>query len=801
MEKESKSFLEQISIHIVDKRNAFFLFYVFAIIFCFFSTSWVQINDDITSYLSDETETKKGLIIANDQFITYGTGNVMVSNITYEKGQEIKEAMEAVEGVEMVTYDTSKDHYHNASALFSISFKNEAKNQITITAMEEIIDIVKGYDYYISSEVGQDFTATLAQEISVVLVIAIIIILFVLLLTSKTYMEIPVLVATFGVAAILNMGTHFLFDEISFVSNSIAVILQLALAIDYAIIMCHRFTEEREHYEAREAAIYALSKAIPEISSSSLTTISGLLALMFMQFQLGKDMGMVLIKALLFSIFVVFTLMPGLLVVVSKWMDKTVHKNFVPKIDVWGKIVVATRKVVPPIFLVLVGFGIYFSNQTSYVFGYSQLTTIKKNAVQLDKEKINRNFKSSNVMAFVVPEGDYEKEGALIKELEALPVVDSVLGLSNIEALGGYVLTDKLTPREFSELTDLDIELAKALYSAYAMNDENYSKLVSGIDAYSISLIDIIIFTYEQKEEGYLNFEKEVTDALDKIYEKVMFAKRQMGGEEYARIIITTNLEEEGEETFVWLDKFHKILDTFYEEGYIVGASTSDYDLATAFVVDNVIIGVLSALFVMIILLFTFKSSGIPVLLVLIIQGSIWINFSFPAIQETKIFFLSYLVVTSIQMGATIDYAIIITSRYLELKKEMPISDAMIMSLNQAFPTILTSGTILASAGSLIGVLSSDPTVSSIGISLGRGTVISLILVMGVLPQTLLLADQIIEKTAFVLRGSLPNVRKKGEVKLSGKVHGYINGEIHAKVDGVLIGEIDARIVNKETEE
>jgi len=222
------------------------------------------------------------------------------------------------------------------------------------------LELLEPYDTSLNSTILEDSAASLEKEIQSVMVVAIFIILGVLLFTSKTYMEIPVLLITFGVAAILNMGTHFLYGEISFVSNSIAVILQLALAIDYAIILCHRFTEERVYLPAREAAIKALSKAIPEISSSSLTTISGLMALMFMEYGLGFDMGLVLIKALLFSLLIVFTLMPGLLMIFSGLMDKTVHKNFVPKITPWGHMVVKTKYIVPIVFICVVVGAFYY---------------------------------------------------------------------------------------------------------------------------------------------------------------------------------------------------------------------------------------------------------------------------------------------------------------------------------------------------------------------------------------------------------------------------------------------------------
>ena len=224
----------------------------------------------------------------------------------------------------------------------------------------------------------------------------------------------------------------------------------------------------------------------------------------------------------------------------------------------------------------------------------------------------------------------------------------------------------------------------------------------------------------------------------------------------------------------------------------MVGNSTSDYDQSVSFARDNVIISVLTVVFVILVLLFTFKSAGLPVLLILIIQGSVWLNFSFPTLTNTPVFFLSYLIVTAIQMGANIDYAIVISSRYHELKQQLPAREAIIESLNLAFPTVLTSGTILAVAGILISQLSSNPVIVGIGACLGRGTIISMVLVMGVLPQILILGDLLVEKTRFHLK--MPELTRSanGTIFVDGRVRGRISGVVDATIRGVIHGEVSA---------
>lgn len=806
-QKKKQSPIEKLATLIVDKRKAFYLFYIIAGIFCAIATGWTQVNNDITSYLPDSSETRIGLDLMNDQFITYGSGSIMLENITYEKAEQIAAELEEIEGVTSVTVENDEDSYKNGSALLSITFDGEEEDQISKDAMIQVKEKLEPYDDYINSAVGNSSSETIAAEMQVVIVIVLVIIIAVLFFTSHTYMEIPVLLMTFGMAALLNMGTNFVFGEISFVSNSIAVVLQLALAIDYAIILCNRYTEERVTMDAHDAVVTALSKAIPEISSSCLTTLSGMVAMMLMQFKLGLDLGMVLCKAIFFSIFVVFTLMPGLLMSFSPLIDKTHHRNFVPNITAVGKFDVKTRYVVPPLFAVLLVGGFILSNQTNYVYGYSTLTTYTKNDSQIAEEKIDEKFGSNNLVVVMVPAGNYEKEHQLLERMESLPEVDSAMGLANIEAMDGYVLTDSLTPRQFAELTDMDIEVVQLAYAAYAANQEDYGQIVGSISSssastYSVPLIDMFGFIYDEKEAGYVNLDDELNDKINDLHDQLDDAKKQLGTDNYSRMLLYTNVPAEGTETFEFLDRLHEVVQEYYpEDSFVVGDSTSNYDLSNVFSTDNLMVSILSFLFVLVILVFTFKSAGLPVLLLAIIQGSVWINFSVPVLTDTNIFFLSYLIVSSIQMGANIDYAIVISSRYTELKKEMSIKDAMVETLNQAFPTIITSGAILAIAGLLIGFLSSDVAISSVGICLGRGTLISIFLVMFVLPQILLLGDAIIEKTSFTIKRRELIQKRSGYMRVNGRVRGYVCGIVDANISGLVHGEISAQLDSDAAEE
>jgi predicted RND superfamily exporter protein len=803
-QKPKGSGMEKIATFIVDKRNLFFLLYAFALIFSIVATGWVKVENDITTYLPENTETRQGLTVMNDNFVTYGTARVMVSNVTYETAENICSDLESIDGVTSVDFDDTTDHYKSASALFSVTFDGTTTDDISIHALHTIRDMLAGYDTYIDTEVGVDTSADLQSEMSVILVLAAIVIVLVLTLTSRSYAEVPVLIMTFGAAALLNMGTNFLCGTISFISNSVTVILQLALAIDYAIILCHRFSDEHETKDTREACIAALSKAIPEISSSSLTTISGLGALAFMHFGIGRDMATVLIKAILFSLLSVFTLMPGLLMVFSKKIDATRHKNLIPKITFLGKFDVATRFIVPPIFAVVVVVTAVLANKCPYCYSYTDLVTAKQSESQIAHQKIKNTFGVNNMVAVIVPTGDYDSERQLLKDLDSCAEVKSTQGLANIDAMDGYKLADALTPRQMSELAGLDYEVAEALYAAYAVDQNEYGKLISGLGDYKVPLFDMFMFLQREMKDGNITLDGDIQETLDDLFEQLNKAQLQLQSDKYSRLVVYLNLPEESDETMDFLDTMHALIAKYYSsDTYIVGNSTNVKDLSSSFGEDNMLISVLSALFVVIILLFTFKSAGLPVLLIVVIQGSIWINFSVPTIQHESLYFLGYLIVNSIQMGANIDYAIVISSHYSDLKKEMRPKEAMIAALNEAFPTIFTSGTILAVAGALIGVMTTNPVIAAIGTCLGRGTVISIVLVMAVLPQILLIGDTIVERTSFDVKVpvdlSRVNRTASGNMRVSGRVRGYVNGVIDAEIKGTLNGTLKASVTSGTT--
>ena len=790
-DNEGNNFMIKVATFIVDRRHLFFLLFGIALIFSIISMNWVTVENALSAYLPNTTETSRGLDRMEEQFITYGTAKVMVTNISYEEADKIYEELDELDSIIMLDFDNSKEHYNNFSALYNITFGYEETDEQALEALDEVKSLLEGYDIYVSTSMGDASAEQLSKEMSVISVLVAIVVVSVLLFTSQTWAEVPVLLLTFCSAALITKGTNFLTGTISFVSNSVTIVLQLALSVDYAVIFCNRYKEEHQTLGIREADIVALSKSIPEIFSSSLTTMGGLIAMIFMQFGIGKDMAICLIRAILLSLLAVFLLMPGLIMLFGRAMDKTRHKSFIPQIPFVGKFAYKTRYVMPPLFIIVLVSAYIIQSHCPYVYGYTQLETPVQSDAMIVDEMIEESFGAENFVALVVPAGNYETEKNLLHELDTRQEVDHSQGLANTEAMNGYMLTDKLTAREFSELLELDYEVAEVLYMAYAVNDENYAKIVNGFSNYSVPLIDIFMFLYDEVNEGYVTLDDELMDTLEDAHTKMQIALDQLQGEEYSRMLVYLTLPEEGDETFAFLDKMHEIAGKYYDENEVLipGDSTSQYDLYKTFQRDNSVVNVVSILAVLVVLLFTFMSAGMPVLLIAVIQGVIWVNFSFPSIQEQNVFFLSAMIVSSIQMGANIDYAIVISGRYLEIKDKMPKKDAIIETMNFAFPTIVTSGTMLALAGIFIGQMSSDGAVCGIGQCLGRGTILSIFTVMFVLPQILLLGEKIIDKTSFAVSVPLKPMRSSGLMRVDGFVQGQINGMVIGEFHGLIRGD------------
>lgn len=760
--------LKKIPEGIVKLKWVFLVLFVALSIFGAVMIPHTKINYDLTGYLPANCDSSIALELLKKEFDDKGMAYVMVKDVTPEKAGEIKTRLEKVEGVATVTYVESMN-YKNNSALYTVTLKDYDSTAGAFDAVKDVIDALSDEKAYLSGQSAFSYYTKLETEQSIMkLGIAIVvIILLVMLFTSKTYFELIVLILVFGAAMAINMGTNFLFvNGISYIANLVALVLQLALSLDYSIILLHRYMEERDNGEdAKTATVTALTKGLPEILSSSLTTVAGLAALMLMTLSIGAEIGLSLAKGIVVSMATVIFFMPALLVIFDKPIQKTRHKSFVPNVTKPARAIVKARKVIVPAFLliaILAGVAQGF-NKYSFNYNSGSLIVAPKKVIE------ETGFGTLNSLVVVVPKGDAEKERQLVKYVESFDLIDksqttalatiNVYSFIDADSSETLYLTDEVSKKDIGNLIDkipsdagvspLIIKpIIEGWFDDYV---KNYLPEGTKPSKAKVRLIDLLDFAVREKFDAISRFigdDPEKLAYLEQV-KQISFAKANLESENYSRITFNINGGVEDDDVFELVKTLKTGVSDFYEERYITGESVVCYEMSEYFMKDNLMVCLFTDLFILVILLITFRNISLPIILILAIQGGIFINFAIPFLSKTSISFIGYLIISAIQMGATIDYAIVLTNRYRGIRKDFTDRyDAMAAATNAVFPTILTSGVILTATGFVMSMLSSG-VVAQLGLLLGVGTLTSIIIVLFVLPSLLLVTEKVVDKTDF----------------------------------------------------
>lgn len=760
--------LKKIPEGIVKLKWVFLVLFVALSIFGAVMIPHTKINYDLTGYLPAHCDSSTALELLKKEFDDKGMAYVMVKDVTPEKAGEIKTRLEKVEGVATVTYVESMN-YKNNSALYTVTLKDYDSTAGAFDAVKDVIDALSDEKAYLSGQSAFSYYTKLETEQSIMkLGIAIVvIILLVMLFTSKTYFELIVLILVFGAAMAINMGTNFLFvNGISYIANLVALVLQLALSLDYSIILLHRYMEERDNGEdAKTATVTALTKGLPEILSSSLTTVAGLAALMLMTLSIGAEIGLSLAKGIVISMATVIFFMPALLVIFDKPIQKTRHKSFVPNVTKPARAIVKARKVIVPAFLliaILAGVAQGF-NKYSFNYNSGSLIVAPKKVIE------ETGFGTLNSLVVVVPKGDAEKERQLVKYVESFDLIDksqtTALATINVYSFVDpnttekLYLTDEVSKKDIGNLIDKipsdagvnPLIIKPIIESWFDDYVKNYLPEGTKPSKAKVRLIDLLDFAVREKFDAISRFigdDPEKLAYLEQI-KQISFAKANLESENYSRITFNINGGVEDDDVFELVKTLKTGVSDFYEERYITGESVVCYEMSEYFMKDNLMVCLFTDLFILVILLITFRNISLPIILILAIQGGIFINFAIPFLSKTSISFIGYLIISAIQMGATIDYAIVLTNRYRGIRKDFTDRyDAMAAATNAVFPTILTSGVILTATGFVMSMLSSG-VVAQLGMLLGVGTLTSIIIVLFVLPSLLLVTEKVVDKTDF----------------------------------------------------
>lgn len=721
---------------------------------------FTEVTYDLSGYLPKGSDADNAMEILKEEFDDKGMTYVTVKSVDPSEIKDIRNDILQIEGIASVAYDPMTG-YKNGNVLFTVTLTDYDSTESAFEAVESLLDYLDTLDHeaYIagvsaSSYYTKQETSESILQAGLVIAIAIVVML---IFTSRSYFELAIMAIVFAASIITNMGTNFLFGGISYLSNLIALVLQLALSVDYSVILLHRYMDERLHEpDAKIATVNALAKGFPEIFSSSLTTIAGLAALLLMTLPIGVEIGIALCKSIFFSLFSVLFFMPPLLVLLHSPLDRSKHKPFVPNVTKPARQIVKARKILVPIFLAVIAFCGISQAFTSYGFNMNG-----SNKIVSAKNEFKDDFGTLNTLVVVVPAGDYEKERELANYVLSYEIIDSSNALANIKVpeTDAY-LTDEFTEVDLKNLmttgTDyegfLSDEIVHAIFEGGAKSVNPDVEVTEDTKVYLVDLL-----TYIYSNEFYRSALGDYGDLLGTLVE----ARSSLESANYSRLTFNVDAEVEDETTFNLISELKNNIGNYYSEFYITGESVVCYEMAQAFPRDNAIVSVLIVVFMLVILLFTFKNWLIPILLVLAIQGGMWINFFIPSLSNSPINFIGYLIVSAVQMGATIDYAIVLTNRYRTTKSNYTSKlDAMAESENAVLPTIITSGIILLVTGLTLSITTSG-VVASIGALIGMGATASMCIVLFILPSILLLFDKAIDKSDFSYIRQLIMARKK----------------------------------------
>ncbi len=581
--------IDKLARFVVQKRNILGVVFIILIIISLLLIPKVNINYDLSEYVPDTEKSKQGMNIVEDEFAMQGFARVMINNVTLVQAKEYKDKIENIDGVDMVLWlddsvdiyrpiefiseDLLSDYYKDGSAIFEIMFEEDDYSSKTNHAIDEIVKLIPEDSNLIGSAVDTKSAREKVQnEIGRIMAILIPVVIIILILTTNSYASPLLFLAIIGTSILINMGTNVIFKHVSFITYSIVAALQLAVSMDYSVFVLHQF-EEEDKSDIEEAMVRTIKKSCLSICSSALTTVAGFVALVFMGFTIGRDMGLVFAKGIVLSLICVLFFMPCLTLKFYPIITKFSHKSFFPKFDKFAKY---TRKIsyVLIILVILITVPSYVAqNQNEFLYGSSSFGGGEGTKVFEDEKAIVSKFGRSNPIIVLVPVGDYISEKNMADEIENLDVVKKVQSLANLVGEG---VPDSFVP------------------------------------------ID--------------NYQKFRTD-------------------KYSRFVIYVKTSSESEAAFDAVNKIKEITEKYYGENYeMTGTIPVTMDIKKIVNKDYNIVNWISIGMVMIILLFTFKSYILPILLTIVIESGIFINMAIPYYTGQSMIFLGYLIVSSIQL-------------------------------------------------------------------------------------------------------------------------------------------------------
>lgn len=651
-----------------------------------------RVNYDVLSYLPERLETIKGQDILVDEFGMGAFSMVVVEDMPMKDAAKLEKQLESIDHVkdvlwyddavdisvptEMIPVDLRKAFFNGKATMMIALFDDTTSADDTMDAITQIRKVV-GKNVYASgmSGVVTDIKNLALQEMPIYVVIAGLLSLVVLFLTMTSFVTPLIFLLNIGMAIVFNLGSNVFLGEISYITQALAAVLQLAVTMDYSIFLLESYEANKERYEGdkKRAMAHAISNTFTSITASSITTVAGFVALCFMTFKLGTNIGIVMSKGVVIGVLTCVTVLPAMILTCDKAIEKTTHRSLIPSLDKLSHGIVKGRYVALLLFLIVLVPAIHGNNNYKIYYNIDQ--SLPKNIPSNEaNEKLKKEFNMSNMHMILLKDGLSAKEkSAMSKEIEKVDGVKWVIGLNS---LVGSNVPESMIPNDIKKMLKTD------------------------------------------------NYELE---------------------------FVSSDYSSATDEVNSQLAKIDKIVKKYQNDGMVIGEAPMMKDLQDVTDVDLKTVNNISILAIFVIILITFKSISIPVILISVIEFAIACNMAVPFYTNTSLPFVASIVIGTIQLGATVDYAILMTSRYHKERTERGQSkkDAIRIAHETSIKSILTSGLCFFAATFGVSVYSQVDMIGSICTLLSRGAIISMIVVICVLPAMLWIFDGVIKRTSW----------------------------------------------------
>ena len=682
--------MKRMSRFIVKRRVLVLIVAVLLLIPSVMGMAATHINYDILSYLPEDLESVIGERYLENDYKLASTAMVTIENMPARQVQDLKEEIKKIDGVgkvlwvddltditvpkEMLPQDVQDIFYgKNDATLVMVTFEDTMSSETTMSAIKSMKKLLDK-DCFIGgmAAVVEDTRELVDNEIVLYVTVAVALLMVILFLSLESTVVPLLFIASIGVAVLYNMGTNYFLGEISFITKALAAVLQLAVTTDFSIFLLHRYEEEKTHQPDHEQAMAtAIQQTFSSITGSSLTTIAGFLAMCTMSLTLGTDIGVVMAKGVLFGVLCTVTVLPALIMLFDKPIERFRHRTFIPKMKRLSHFIVKRRVPILIVFLILVIPFVYGQANTNVY--YNLLDTLPDDLISSQgNQKLKDTFDMTATDFILV---DDSLTNAQMNEItDRLEELDGVAQVVSFEKYVGGVIPDNMLPQELS-------------------------------------------------------------DTLRKAGKEIMMVNS----------LYPTASDEQNAQ----LDKMNAILKEYDKDAYITGEAPMTKDLIDVADRDFKSVNITSIALVFLIIALVFKSISVPFLLVLAIESAISINMGIPFFTGETIPFISSIVIGTIQLGATVDYAILMTNRFREersLGHSAP--EAAQLAIENCSQSIITSALAFFLATVGVGLIADVDLIKSLCLMMARGALISMFVILFILPTLLIRFNKVIEKTS-----------------------------------------------------